>query len=85
MSTIIETGDEEADKKARAAALEAVLKYQADEGDKMKALRRAANKLLEELGEDDDAYLAASAKYYRQKAVFEEVEKIIATTNANDS
>jgi hypothetical protein len=40
----------------------------------MNDLRRAAKALKEELGAADPAYLAASVEYYRQRAVFEQVQ-----------
>lgn len=74
LTAIEPTGDEEADKVARAAALALGLNYQAEEREKMNDLRRAAKAVKEQLGETSEAYLAASGEYYRQRAVYEQVE-----------
>lgn len=74
LTAIEPTGDEEADKAARAAALELGLAYQAEERNYMNDLRKAAKDIKEALGDADPAYLAASGEYYRQRAIYEQVE-----------
>ena len=75
------TGDEAVDNAAKAAALEVALEYKKTVKKAMNRLKKAAKKLKEELGEEVPEFAEANAKYYKQKAVFEQVKKILAKTD----
>jgi hypothetical protein len=61
--------------------LEAALAHQKQEKKEMKRLRRKQEDLLEELGEEDPEFLEAKGAYYKQKAIFEQIKQILASTN----
>jgi len=82
MTKIEGTGDEEADKALKAAALEVALEYKAAEKKAMTRLRKAAQALRDELGDESPEYIEANNKYYKQKAIYEQIEKILANTNS---
>jgi vacuolar-type H+-ATPase subunit E/Vma4 len=80
MTKIEPTGDEEADKAARELGLEVALEYKAQEKKTTQRLKKALNKLKDKVGEEDPQYLEAKAAYYKQKAIFEQVKKILGNT-----
>jgi len=82
MTRIEPTGDADADKALKEAALETALAYRKQEKKAMNKLRRSADELKDELGEEAPEYLDAKAEYYRQKAIFEQIKTILASTNS---
>jgi len=82
LATAVQTGDEEADGIAKEAALAAALEYRDQQKATMKRLKRAAQKAAEQLGEDTPEYADADAAYYKQKAIFEQVQKLLANTGS---
>lgn len=82
LTTFVATGDEIADAAAKEVALEAASGYQAEEKEKMVRLRRQAKDLKEANGEDDTRYIETNARYYKQKAIFKQVKKILKNTNS---
>lgn len=82
LTKIVATGDADADAALRATALENALEYQDEQKKAMTRYRRAAEAVRDDLGDKSPEYATANAKFYHQKAIFEQVQKLLASQNA---
>jgi hypothetical protein len=76
------SGDKAAIALAKEAALEAAAEYQKTEKKAMDRLRRKAQQKRDQYGDEAPEYTDVNKEYYKQKARYEQVKKILASTNS---
>jgi hypothetical protein len=80
LTKFVTTGDAKKDQAAKEAALEKAREFVKKEKTKRDSLKKDMVEAKEKSGDESKEYDAAKKKYYKQKAVYEQANKLIANT-----